>query len=76
LHLAVAPLFVGDSRARRFVGDGRFPWNPHHRAELVDASSIGDVALLRYSLSDRCSARSTDPIPLASRFPSPPASVA
>ena len=28
LHLVVAPFFVGDSRARRFVGDGRFPWNP------------------------------------------------
>ena len=28
LHLVVAPFFVGDSRARRFVSDGRFPWNP------------------------------------------------
>ena len=32
LHLVVAPFFVGDSRARRFVGDGRFPWNPDRRA--------------------------------------------
>ena len=24
----VAPFFVGDSRARRFVDDGRFPWHP------------------------------------------------
>ena len=36
LHLVVAPFFVGDSRARRFVDDGRFPWNPQHRAELVE----------------------------------------
>jgi len=26
LHLVVAPFFVGDSRAPRFVGDGMFPW--------------------------------------------------
>ena len=34
LHLVVAPFFVGDSRAQRFVGDGIFPWNPERRAEL------------------------------------------
>ena len=28
LQLVVAPFFVGDSRAPRFVSDGRFPWNP------------------------------------------------
>ena len=28
LHLVVAPFFVGDSRARRFVGDGRLPVEP------------------------------------------------
>jgi 5-amino-6-(5-phosphoribosylamino)uracil reductase len=53
LHLVVAPFFVGDSRARRFVGDGAFPWNPDRRARLVDASRIGDVVLLRYALSER-----------------------
>ncbi|MCW2756798.1 MAG: bifunctional deaminase-reductase domain protein [Nocardioidaceae bacterium] len=53
LHLVVAPFFVGDSRARRFVDDGRFPWNPDRRAELADVRRIGDVVLLRYALSDR-----------------------
>ncbi|MFC5729130.1 MULTISPECIES: RibD family protein [Nocardioides] len=53
LHLVVAPFFVGDSRARRFVGDGRFPWGAEHRATLVEVRPIGDVALLRYALSDR-----------------------
>ncbi len=53
LQLVVAPLFVGDSRARRFVGDGRFPWNPDRRAQLADVQQIGDVVLLRYALSDR-----------------------
>ncbi|MBM7516178.1 RibD family protein [Nocardioides nitrophenolicus] len=54
LQLVVAPFFVGDSRARRFVGDGTFPWHPGNRAELVETRAIGDVALLRYALSGRC----------------------
>jgi 5-amino-6-(5-phosphoribosylamino)uracil reductase len=51
----VAPLFVGDSRAPRFVSDGCFPWNEQHRAELADVRRIGDVVLLRYALSERFS---------------------
>ncbi|MCW2762188.1 MAG: deaminase [Marmoricola sp.] len=53
LHLVVAPFFVGDSRARRFVGDGRFPWNPDRHATLADVRRIDDVVLLRYALSPR-----------------------
>lgn len=53
LHLVIAPLFVGDSRAQRFVGDGHFPWNPGRRARLVEVQPIGDVVLLRYALSPR-----------------------
>ena len=53
LHLVVAPFFVGDSRARRFVGDGRFPWSPDRRATLAEVSHIDDVVLLRYALSSR-----------------------
>jgi len=53
LHLVVAPFFVGDSRARRFVSDGRFPWNPDRRATLAEVRQIGDVVLLRYALSTR-----------------------
>ena len=53
LQLVVAPFFVGDSRARRFVGDGRFPWNPGRRATLAEVRQIGDVVLLRYALSAR-----------------------
>lgn len=53
LHLVVAPFFVGTSRARRFVGDGAFPWNPGHRARLAETRQIGDVVLLRYALSTR-----------------------
>jgi 5-amino-6-(5-phosphoribosylamino)uracil reductase len=53
LHLVIAPFFVGDSRARRFVEDGRFPWHPDRHAELVDVRRIDDVVLLRYALSHR-----------------------
>ncbi len=53
LQLVVAPLFVGDSRAPRFVSDGRFPWNPDRRATLAEVRQIGDVVLLRYALSPR-----------------------
>jgi Pyrimidine reductase, riboflavin biosynthesis len=53
LQLAVAPVFVGDSEAPRFVGDGRFPWNPDRRPILADVCRIDDVVLLRYALSAR-----------------------
>jgi 5-amino-6-(5-phosphoribosylamino)uracil reductase len=53
LDLVVAPFFVGDSRARRFVGDGCFPWNQGRRAPLAEVRQIGDVVLLRYALSLR-----------------------
>lgn len=57
LQLVVAPFFVGDSRARRFVSDGCFPYHAKRRAELAETRQIGDVVLLRYALSDRFSAQ-------------------
>jgi 5-amino-6-(5-phosphoribosylamino)uracil reductase len=53
LQLVVAPVFVGDSQAPRFVQDGCFPWNAGRRAMLADVRQIGDVVLLRYALSSR-----------------------
>ena len=53
LQLVVAPCFVGDSSAPRFVTDGRFPWHPGRRATLAEVRQISDVVLLRYALSDR-----------------------
>ncbi len=47
LDLVVAPFFVGDSRAHRFVGDGDFPWDHQRRASLAEVRQIGDVVLLR-----------------------------
>jgi 5-amino-6-(5-phosphoribosylamino)uracil reductase len=53
LQLVVAPFFVGDSRAPRFVSDGLFPWHPGRRATLAAVRQLGDVVLLRYALSPR-----------------------
>src|SRR3954465_11327965 len=53
LQLVVAPFFIGDSSAPRFVGDGRFPWHAGRRATLAEVRRIGDVVLLRYALSPR-----------------------
>jgi 5-amino-6-(5-phosphoribosylamino)uracil reductase len=53
LQLVVAPLFVGDPLAHRFVNDGAFPWKPGRRAQLAEVRQIGDVVLLRYALSPR-----------------------
>ena len=54
LQLVVAPFFVGDSRAHRFVGPGAFPWNAARRARVAEVRQLGDVVLLRYALSPRC----------------------
>jgi riboflavin biosynthesis pyrimidine reductase/pyrimidine deaminase RibD-like protein len=44
LSLAVTPIFVGDSRAPRFVRDGQFP---PERMVLGDITRVGDVAVLQ-----------------------------
>ncbi len=48
LHLVVAPFFVGDSGAPRFVGDGAFPYGPDNPLRLAETRRIGEVVLLRY----------------------------
>jgi 5-amino-6-(5-phosphoribosylamino)uracil reductase len=48
IHLVVAPFFIGDSTAPRFVGDAPFPQNPANRMALAETQQIGDVVLLRY----------------------------
>jgi 5-amino-6-(5-phosphoribosylamino)uracil reductase len=53
LQLVVAPFFIGEPGARRFVGEGRFPWHPGRRAMLAETVQLGDVVLLRYALSER-----------------------
>jgi riboflavin-specific deaminase-like protein len=48
IHLAIAPFFLGDPGAPRFVGPGAFPYDPAHRMRLAEARAIGDIAFLRY----------------------------
>ena len=43
LRLAVAPLWVGDPGAPRFLG-------PERRATLLDVTAVGGTAVLRYAL--------------------------
>jgi riboflavin-specific deaminase-like protein len=50
LQLVVAPFFVGEADAPRFVGPGRFPYDTEHRMRLAEARPIGDLVLLRYLL--------------------------
>jgi len=49
LHLAVAPVFVGDPDAPRFAGDpGGTGGGALRRMRLAEVRQIGDVVLLRY----------------------------
>ncbi|WP_159840930.1 RibD family protein [Nocardia sp. CY41] len=48
LHLAIAPILVGDAAAPRFVDPADFPGAPHRRMRLAGVTQVGDVAVLRY----------------------------
>ncbi|WP_405159725.1 dihydrofolate reductase family protein [Nocardia sp. NBC_01499] len=48
LHMAVAPLLVGDAAAPRFLDAASYPDAPHRRMHLADVAQVGDVAVLRY----------------------------
>jgi 5-amino-6-(5-phosphoribosylamino)uracil reductase len=45
LHLAVAPIIVGDAGAPRFLGPASYPPG---RLALAEARPVGDIVLLRY----------------------------
>ncbi len=53
LQLVIAPFFVGDPGAPRFVGAAAFPWDSGDRMTLAEARPIRDVVLLRYLLTAR-----------------------
>nr|WP_323375630.1 RibD family protein [Streptomyces alkaliterrae] len=48
IHLAVAPLLVGDRDAPRFLNPADYPGGSARRMRLVEVRTVGDVALLRY----------------------------
>ncbi|GIG02078.1 RibD family protein [Catellatospora citrea] len=53
IQAAIAPFFVGDSSAPRFVTDGKFPFGPGRRMILADIERYGDCAYLRYRLTEQ-----------------------
>lgn len=53
LHLVIAPFFVGDPDAPRFVNGQGFPHDHHNRMVLAEVRQIGDIVLLRYVLDKR-----------------------
>lgn len=48
IHMAVAPIVVGDADAPRFLNEANYPGGPSRRMRLADARTVGDVVLLRY----------------------------
>ena len=68
LHLAIAPVFVGEATAPRFVGPGRFPPG---RLQLTETRRIGDVVFMRYHLGQaaRDHRRLREAIALADKCP-------
>lgn len=50
LHLAIAPILVGQDTAPRFLLNAIYPIG---RVRLIEATEVGDVALLRYAPKER-----------------------
>ncbi len=50
LRLAIAPFFVGEAAAPRWVGEAQFPFHKDRRMHLLRSSRAGDMAVLEYAL--------------------------
>jgi riboflavin-specific deaminase-like protein len=48
IHLAIAPILVGDVDAPRFLKPAAYPGGSTRRMRLAGARTIGDVVLIRY----------------------------
>lgn len=53
IQLAVAPFFIGDPAAPKFVNHAAFPDGPGRRMTLASVEAVGDIAVLRYLPSKR-----------------------
>ncbi|MGA5208042.1 RibD family protein [Streptomyces variegatus] len=53
VHLAIAPLLVGQPEAARFLGAAAFPGGSTARMRVLEVRPIGDVVLIRYAPKDR-----------------------
>jgi len=50
LHLAIAPFFVGQANAPRFVDAGIFPQDMNRRMVPQEVRQVGDIAFARYRI--------------------------
>jgi 5-amino-6-(5-phosphoribosylamino)uracil reductase len=50
LQITIAPFFVGDPKAPRFVNPIHLPHTPKHPMRLLNTEQFGNVVLLTYSL--------------------------
>lgn len=53
LQVSIAPFFVGEAAAPRFVKPGVFPHDRNARMRLKSVEQLGDVALLTFALRKR-----------------------
>jgi riboflavin-specific deaminase-like protein len=53
LHVAIAPLLVGQATAPRFLSPASYPGGSTARMRLLEARTVGDVVLLRYAPKER-----------------------
>lgn len=53
LRLAIAPFFVGQAQAPRFVNPGTFPHDVAHPLIVDEVRQIGDIVYVRYLVSER-----------------------
>lgn len=53
VHLAIAPLLVGQPEAARFLGDANYPGGSTSRMKVLEVRAIGDVVLVRYAPKER-----------------------
>jgi 5-amino-6-(5-phosphoribosylamino)uracil reductase len=51
LQVSIAPFFVGESAAPRFVNPGHFPFRPDRPMTLKSAETLGHIVLLTYTLN-------------------------
>ena len=51
LHLAIAPFFVGQADAPRFVSNAAFPQDKDHRMTLAEVRQVGDIVFACYRIA-------------------------
>ncbi|MFG2352020.1 RibD family protein [Streptomyces phaeochromogenes] len=53
IHLAIAPLLVGQPEAARFLGAADYPGGSTSRMKVLEVRAIGDVVFVRYAPKER-----------------------